>query len=145
MDFSPVFQCYTLGGRKIAGFEGVCFFSENFDEVQIDTDGDFECKRLTCFFDQNGGPQTEATRRIPTGVLFNIRDNSTGRLLFNGFADTGEIFGDGRIPFVLPTSHFFKRGGQAQMIYAPNSQQGPDFGNGLMWLVMVGAKHFDKR
>lgn len=138
MNMDPVFQCYSIPGGQ---FPGVTF-TETFDVVKIDTDGDFECKRLVCFMNRDGSPQTEETRNIPTGVLFNIRDNATGRTLFNGFADTGEIFGDGRVPFVLPTTHFFRRGGQAQILYAPAAQQGPDFDNGTLWLIMVGAKHF---
>ena len=137
MDFNPVFQCYSLGGRN-----GLTFV-ERTDETPIDKDGDFECKRLSCFMSRAGGAaQTEETRQIPTGVLFNIRDSSTGRTLFNGFADTGELFGDGRVPFVLPTSHFFKRGGLIQILYAPAADQGPDFNNGSLWLIMIGAKNF---
>ncbi len=140
MDFDPTFQCYSIQGR---GALGVAFV-ERLDLTPIDRDGDFECKRLACFMNPGGAPQTEATRNIPTGVMFNIRDNATGRTLFNGFADTGEIFGDGRVPFVLPTSHFFQRGGQAQILYAPAAQQGPDFDNGHLWLIMIGVKHFDR-
>lgn len=140
MDFRPVFQCYSLGPLSGSGVT----FTELLDITKIDNDGDFELKRLTCFMDRAGAPQTESSRQIPTGVLFNIRDNSTGRTVFSGFADTGEIFGDGRVPFVLPTSHFFRRAGQAQVLYAPAAQQGPDFDNGTLWLIMVGCKHFKR-
>lgn len=141
MQFQPEFYAYALGDRS---FGGACVFVERFDKAQIDTDADFELKRLACFMTRDAAPQTEADRQIPTGVLFNIRDNATGRTIFAGFADTGEIFGDGKVPFVLPTSHFFKRGSQAQVLYAPIAQQGPDFDNGSLWLVMIGCKHFGR-
>lgn len=140
MNFDPVFQCYSIQGPGATGVT----FNERLDLTPIDNDGDFECKRLTCFMDRNGTPQTASSRNIPTGILFNIRDNATGRTLFNRFADTGEIFGDGSVPFVLPTSHFFRRGGQAQILYAPADDQGPDFDGGTLWLVMVGIKHFKR-
>lgn len=144
MDFKQSFFCYSLQGTDPLS-TGITYNSDN-DIMPLDTDADFECKRLTCFVNRDflGDPQTEATRQIPTGMLFNIRDNSTGRTLFNGFADAGELFGDGRIPFVLPTSHFFRRGGQAQVLYADASLQGPDFANAQMWLIMVGVKHYER-
>lgn len=140
MNFSQEFFTYLVG--TFPGSPGVLFFSEVFDIVRFDKDADFELKRLVCFSTSDNGPQTEATRRIPN-FNFNIRDNSTGRTLFNGFASTGELFGDGKIPFVLPTSHFFQRGGQAQMLYDAVTP-GPDFDSGTTWLGLVGSKHFEK-
>lgn len=146
MNMHPEFYCYTLGPPlEVNGREpGVLAFDEQLDVCRIDTDADFEVKRLSCFVTRAGDPQTKNTREIPTGILFNIRDNATGRTLFNGFADTGELFGDGTVPFVLPTSHFFQKGGQAQVLYAPENLQGPDFQASHTWLVMIGAKHFRK-
>lgn len=150
MDFKPEFQCYCLGGRfdplDIGLPNGTLAFDPLFDFAMIDGDGDFELKRLTAFVSRPEHlPQTEDTRQIPTGILFNIRDDATGRLLFNSWADTGELFGDGCAQFILPTSHFFRRLGKAQVIYAPADLQGPDFGAATVWLVMVGAKHFRER
>ena len=138
MLFMPEFYTYLIGTLSNATLA----FVEQLDVANIDEDADFELKRLVCFFNQDDTPQTEATRRIPN-LNFNIRDDATGRLLFSGFANTGELFGDGRIPFVLPTSHFFKRGGKAQMLYDVVNP-GPDFDNGSTWLGLVGVKHFEK-
>lgn len=143
MNFQPEFFTYMMGFFAEPELGSFLDFTERFDFVSIDNDSDFELKRLVMFQDRGGVPtQTEATRCIPN-FNFNIRDDATGRTLFNGFASTGEIFGDGRIPFVLPTSHFFQRGGKAQMLYDPTAP-GPDFGSGIVWLGLVGAKHFEK-
>ena len=138
MFFHPQFYTYNVGTLP----NGTLAFVERLDVANLDEDADFELKKLSCFFDPAGAPQTEATRFIPN-FNFNIRDDATGRLLFSGFANTGELFGDGRVPFVLPTSHFFKRGGKAQMLYDPVTP-GPDFDNGAVWLALIGVKHFEK-
>lgn len=138
MRFQPEFFIHLISTAA----NGSLTFNERLDVANIDVDSDFELKRLVCFFDDTGGPQTESTRRIPN-FNFNIRDDATGRLLFGGFASTGALFGDGRIPFVLPTSHFFKRGGKAQMVYDV-VDPGPDIDGGFAWLGLVGVKHFER-
>lgn len=146
MNFSPEFFTYMVGSTTDPAIGAQLLFVESLDVVKFDSDADFELKRLVCFADDGvdgpGGPQTESSRRIPS-FNFNLRDNATGRTLFNGYVDTAELFGDGRIPFVLPTSHFFKRAGQAQMLYDPVNP-GPDFNTLGVWLGLVGAKHFEK-
>lgn len=136
MRFQPEFFTLLISTSP----NGALQFVERFDVVKINTDSDFELKRLVCFFTPDGGPQTESTRRIPN-LNFNIRDDATGRLLLSGFANTGALFGDGRVPFVLPTSHFFQRGGMAQVLYDV-IDPGPDFGVGSIWLGLIGVKHF---
>lgn len=142
--FSPQFHCYALGPliNEFDAPPGTLTFIQDQDVCKLDTDADFECKRLVMFSDRTQGPQTEATRDLPN-FNFNIRDNATGRTIFAGFASVPEIFGDGRVPFVLPTSHFFRRGGQAQMLYNP-ADPGPDFEAVTVWLVMVGVKHYER-
>lgn len=142
MLFTPEFFTYLVGSGDDPLFSTSISFSERFDVVRFDNDADFECKRLVCFACETLNPQTASTRRIPN-FNFNIRDDATGRNLFNGFVSTGQLFGDGTVPFVLPTSHFFKRGSKAQMLYDP-VDPGPDFDAMTVWLGLVGAKHFEK-
>lgn len=141
MNFAPEFFTYLVGSLPSPTIGATLTFIERFDVVLFDSDADFEVKRLVCFVD-TPGPQTESSRRIPD-FNFNLRDTATGRTLFNGFVSTGELFGDGRVPFILPTSHFFQRGGQAQMLYDAVTP-GPDFDNIACWLGLVGVKHFEK-
>ena len=116
-------------------------FDETLDQIKMDTDADFELQRLSMFYTNGGGAQTAESRAIAQ-VNFNIRDQATGRNLFSGFADTGELFGDGTVPFVLPTTHFFKRGGKALFLYDAVTP-GTDFGVGSLHLQLIGRKLYD--
>lgn len=111
------------------------------DVIRLDTDADFELQRLSCFFTVDDGPQTENTRLLPQ-VSINLLDTGTGRTVFGGYVLTSELFGDGRVPFILPTTHFFKRGAQVQVQYDP-IDPGPDFDNGELWLLLIGRKHYE--
>lgn len=140
MRFDPEFFTYIIGTSTDPLIGGSLTYDETFDFVRFNNDADFECRKLVCFADDIGDPQTDSSRRIPN-FNFNIRDNATGRTLFNGFVSTAELFGDGKVPFILPTSHFFTRATIAQMLYDPVTP-GPDFLGPVVWLGMVGVKHF---
>lgn len=144
MNFKPEFYTYLIGAMRDDPTSGVTLtFTEAQDVVRFDGDADFELKRLVMFARPEAGDVSTEQDRVLANFNFNLRDNATGRTLFNGFVSTAELFGDGRIPFVLPTSHFFEKGGSAQMLYNP-VDPGPDFGNLLVWLGLVGSKHFEK-
>jgi hypothetical protein len=49
---------------------------------------------------------TEATNVIPL-VTINIVDNGSGRNLFSAPIALGTIFGNGRLPFILPVPRIF--------------------------------------
>lgn len=143
MRFNPEFYVYPIGRLSTTLGTVAINYSERFDQVAISNAADFECKRLVMFaIDSELDTPTEATRRIPS-FNFNIRDDSTGRLMFNTFVNTAELFGDGRIPFVLPTTHFFARSTIVQMLYDP-VDPGPDFDNVFCWLAMVGLNHYNE-
>lgn len=116
-------------------------FDETLDQIKMDSDADFELQRLSMFYTNGGAAQTAASRVIAQ-VNFNIRDSATGRNLFSGFADTAELFGDGTVPFVLPTTHFFKRRSIASFLYDAVTP-GADFGVGSLHLQLIGKKHYD--
>lgn len=111
------------------------------DTIRFDGDADFELQRLSIWFNPAGNPQTEFGR-ILTQINFNVRDNGNGRNAFAGFLSMAEVFGDGRVPFVLPTTHFFKRASSATILY-DNTDFGPDFDAGDVWLQLIGRKHYD--
>lgn len=143
MNFAPEFFVYLIGSFPDPTLSRTLIFSERFDYADIQTDADFELKRLVMFASQDTAvPTTESSRFLPN-FNFNIRDDATGRTLFNGYVGVSELFGDGRIPFVLPTSHFFQRGSRAQMMY-DRVNPGPDFDNCTCWLGLVGSKHFER-
>lgn len=72
--------------------------------MQIEADSDFEAQKLT--YSAGDAGQTESSRVIPA-VLLQITDTGTGRQMFNTPVAVGALFGDGRIPFILPTSKMF--------------------------------------
>lgn len=116
-------------------------FAQDGREIRFDSDADFELQRLSIFFDPDGAPQTEETRRIPQ-LNFNILDKGTGRTVFAGFTDSGAMFGDGRVPFVLPTTHFFQRAAEAEFTFDPVNP-GVNFDGGAVYALLIGRKHFN--
>jgi hypothetical protein len=74
--------------------------------VQIQADSDFELQKITYFADIAGADQTEATRVLPL-ISLQLIDTGTGRQLFNTPIALPAIGGDGRIPFILPTTKIY--------------------------------------
>lgn len=111
------------------------------DRFNFDGDADFELQRLSLWICSSDTDYTQYTAQYAQ-VNINIRDNATGRLLFGDFVSMAELFGNGRTPFVLPTTHFFKRATSAQILYSP-IDPGPDFENFQVIPLLIGRKHFD--
>lgn len=112
------------------------------DVLRFDGDGDFELQRLTAFVANPDDDYTQYTSRIGS-VNFNIRDNATGRLMFADYVNFAEVFGIGRTPFILPTTHWFRRATSAEVLYSPIAP-GPDFDGPYRFnLGFIGRKHFD--
>lgn len=78
--------------------------------IQIQADSDFELQKLSFTADIGGGPVTASDRVLPL-VTIQITDTGTGRQMFNTPIPIPSIFGDGQIPFILPTTK----------VFAPNS------------------------
>lgn len=76
--------------------------------IQIQSDSDFELQKLTMFADIAGAVQTASSRVLPL-VTLQITDTGTGRQLFNAPVAVPALFGDGQIPFILPTTKLFSR------------------------------------
>lgn len=74
--------------------------------IQIQSDSDFELTKFTMLADIAAAAQTEATRVLPL-VTIQITDTGTGRALFSAPLPVPAIFGDGRIPFILPVPKIF--------------------------------------
>jgi hypothetical protein len=76
------------------------------DNIQIQADADFETQKLTYFSDIAGAVQTLSTQVVPLVTVL-ITDAGSGRQLMNVPVSIPELFGDGRIPFILPTPRIF--------------------------------------
>lgn len=86
--------------------------------IQIQADAAFELQKLAMFADIAAAIQTESTRVLPL-VTIQITDQGSGRQIFSVPVAIPSLFGDGRIPFILPTTKLF----------SPNSAIQLDFTN----------------
>ena len=76
------------------------------DTIQIQADADFIWQKATYQADLAGVAQTDATRVLP-GVLIQITDTGSNRQLFFNPIPIQNIFGTGRVPFILPNPRLF--------------------------------------
>ena len=76
------------------------------DNIQIQADADFEVQKLTQTSDIAGATQTESTKVVPLITVL-IVDAGSGRQIMNVAVAIPSLFGDGRIPFILPTPRIF--------------------------------------
>lgn len=76
--------------------------------IQMQNDADFEAQKLTFFADIAAAAQTEDSRVLPL-VTLQVTDTGTGRQMFAAAVAIPAIMGDGRIPFILPTTKLFTR------------------------------------
>lgn len=76
---------------------------------QIQSDSDFELQKLSMFATFDDDPasgNTESARILPFASI-QVTDTGTGRQVFNQEVAIPAIFGDGRIPFILPVTKMF--------------------------------------
>jgi hypothetical protein len=106
-------------------------------QIQIQADADFELQKLTQFSDLAGALETEATRVLPL-VTIQITDTGTGRQMFNAPVPIPALFGDGRIPFILPTTKLFSRNASVAFVLANYA----DADTYNIRLQLIGAKIF---
>lgn len=106
--------------------------------IQVQADAAFELQKLAFFADIAGAVQTESTRVLPL-MTIQITDQGSGRQLFNVAQAIPAMMGDGRMPFILPTTK----------IFAPNSAIGLDFTNFSaatsynLRVALIGSKIFN--
>lgn len=107
-------------------------------QIQIQADSDFELQKLTFFAERIGQPPpTESTRELPL-VTIQITDSGTGRTLFSRPTPVPSIMGDGRIPFILPTTKVFTKNA-AVVVVAQNYAPGAAYN---LRLSFIGTKIF---
>ncbi len=107
--------------------------------LQIQADSDFELQKMTTFvvIDGAGASQEQATRVIPSASV-QITDTGTGRQLFSAPVPMGGIFGDGQLPFILPTTKMFTK--NASVTFQVTNFSDDDYLS--LWLLMIGSKIF---
>jgi len=105
--------------------------------IQIQSDSDFELTKFTMLADIAAATQTEATRVLPL-VTIQITDTGTGRALFSSPLPIPAIFGDGRIPFILPVPKIFSANASVAVQVA-NFAAATDYN---LRILLIGAKIF---
>ncbi len=75
--------------------------------IQIQADSQFEWLKAAQFSDIAGAAETESGAVIPLATI-QINDGTSGRNLFSNAVPIGNVFGSGRIPFVLPRGRIFQ-------------------------------------
>lgn len=76
--------------------------------IAVEADSEFEVQKLAMFADIAAAVQTASTRVLPL-VTIQITDTGTGRPMFSIPLPIPAIFGDGQIPFLLPTTKVFTK------------------------------------
>lgn len=76
--------------------------------IQIEADSDFLIQKLAYFASIGGAAQTFNTIQIPL-VSIVIVDTGSGRQLMNLAVPIPTFFGDGRLPYILPTPKLFTK------------------------------------
>lgn len=104
---------------------------------QIQADSDFELQKLAMFADVAAAGELSSTRVIPL-VTIQVTDTGTGRQLFNTPIPMGAIFGDGQIPFILPTTKVFSA--NASVTVAVSNYDAAQTYN--LRLAFIGSKIF---
>ena len=87
-------------------FEDIGFGVTQTGFIQIEADSDFLIQKLAYFSNVAGAVQTLTTADIPLCTIL-IVDTGSGRQIMNNPVPVGALFGDGRLPYILPTPKLF--------------------------------------
>lgn len=106
--------------------------------IQIEADSDFQIQKMEYFADLAGAAQTFNTLVVPL-VSVVIVDTGSGRQLMNQPIPVSDIFGDGRLPFIIPTPKLFVKNSRINFDVF-NFSAATTYTN--LWLVLTGKKVF---
>lgn len=87
-------------------FSSVAAGATSTGNINIQADSDFVLQKLAYFADIAAAAQTDSTRVIPL-MTVQIKDTGSGRDLLETAAPVSNVFGSGRLPFILPTPKLF--------------------------------------
>ena len=105
--------------------------------IQVQADSDFELQKLSYFSDIALAAEQEATRDLPL-ITVQITDTGTGRQMFSAPVSIPALFGDGRIPFILPTTKKFSA--NSSVVFSFSNYSAATTYN--LRAFMIGAKLF---
>lgn len=76
--------------------------------IQIEADSDFLIQKLAYFSNFDDSQVTVFTQDVPLVTIL-IVDTGSGRQIMNIPIPIGALFGDGRLPYILPTPKLFTK------------------------------------
>jgi len=106
----------------------------------VQADSNFLWQQGCQFTDLAGAVQTASTQVQPL-VTVTILDTSSGRQLTSAPSPVPSLFGDGNLPYNLPTPRFFRSNTQVSVTATSYAVAGTTYTN--MKLQFIGTKFFN--
>ena len=108
--------------------------------IQIEADSDFLIQKLAYASFVNGDAVTFNTQDIPLCTVL-IVDTGSGRQIMNNPVPISALFGDGRLPYILPTPKLFTKNSRINVSLF-NFSTGTTYAD--IWLNFEGKKIFTR-
>lgn len=105
--------------------------------IQIEADSDFLIQKLAYFSNFNDEQVTVFGQDVPLATIL-IVDTGSGRQIMNIPIPIGALFGDGRLPYILPTPKLFTKNSRINVTVF--NFGGEDYED--LWIVFEGKKIF---
>lgn len=106
--------------------------------IQIEADSDFLIQKLAYFSNLNDNAVTVFSQDVPLATIL-IIDTGSGRQIMNIPIPIGALFGDGRLPYILPTPKLFTKNSRINVTLF-NFSAGVDYND--IWINFEGKKIF---
>lgn len=118
-------------------FEDLLTLSTQNGFIQIEADSDFLIQKLAYTSYADDQSVTVETQQVPK-VTCTIVDTGSGRQLMNQPVPIQAFFGDGRLPYILPTPKLFTKNSRINV----NVFNASDADIADLWLNFEGKKIF---
>lgn len=105
--------------------------------IQVEADSDFLIQKLAYFSNFNDEQVTVFSQDVPLATIL-IVDTGSGRQIMNIPIPIGALFGDGRLPYILPTPKLFTKNSRINVTVFNFGQE--DYED--LWIVFEGKKIF---
>lgn len=125
------FFVYELDFAEVAGG------AQSQGSFTVEADSNFLWQQGAFVADLDGAAQLSGTTVIPL-MSCSIMDTGSGRTLMSGNVPISSIFGNGQLPFVLPTARFFR----AQTVVKVNLLNFSAATDYTLKLQFIGTKFF---
>ncbi len=106
--------------------------------IQIEADSDFLIQKLAYFSNIAGAAQTFQTIDVPLVTIL-IVDTGSGRQIMNNPVPVPSLFGDGRLPYILPTPKLFVKNSRINVTLF-NFSSSTEYDD--IWINFEGKKIF---